>query len=257
GSDVGQDPALVAVYTAAARRGTNLPILAKMTPNLGNMELPAIAAMKSGSTGIAAINTIKSIMNIDLDDFVSEPRVDGRSCVGGYSGKAVKPIALRYIHDLKKHSSLKEVPVSGMGGIETWKDAAEFIALGCENLQITTAVMEYGYRIIDYLLEGMTAYLNDKGMASINDLVGIALPRLVSANRLNRHSISYPRFDRNKCSGCGRCYLSCSDGGHQAISWRAKDGQPLLVPEKCTGCQLCAVVCPVNAISAGKRMEAV
>lgn len=252
GSDVGQNPELVARFTAATRRGTHLPILAKMTPNIGNMEVPALAAMENGSTGIAAINTIKSIMNIDLEGFISEPQVDGKSCIGGYSGKAVKPIALRFIHDMKKHPDLKDAPISGMGGIESWRDAAEFMALGCTNLQITTSVMLYGYRIIEDLIEGLSSYLGEKGFDSLKQMVGMALPNLVPADQLNRHSISYPKFDKSACLACGRCYLSCLDGGHQALDL-GKDGKPKLLPKLCVGCQLCTVVCPVGAISAGQR----
>jgi len=253
GSDVGQDPELVAKFTAATRRGTHLPILAKMTPNIGNMEIPALAAMKAGADGIAAINTIKSIMNINLDDYGSEPYVDGKSAVGGYSGKTVKPIALRFIHDMKKHPELVDVPISGMGGIETWRDAAEFLALGCTNLQITTSVMQYGYRIIDDLIDGLASFMAEKGYEKLEEMVGMALPNLVPAEDLNRHSISYPKIDRNTCIGCGRCYVSCFDGGHQAIK-TDEDGRARLIPKKCVGCHLCIMVCPVGAISPGKRI---
>jgi dihydropyrimidine dehydrogenase (NAD+) subunit PreA len=257
GSDVGQDPELVKLYTAATRKGTHLPILAKMTPNIGNMEIPAMAAMETGANGLAAINTIKSIMNISLDDFSSEPQVDGKSSVGGYSGKTVKPIALRFIHDMKKHPKLQDAPISGMGGIETWVDAAEFIALGCENIQITTAVMQYGYRIIDDLIDGLSTYLGEKGLASLRELVGRALPQLVPADELNRHSIAYPKFDKQACIGCGRCYLSCLDGGHQALAINEADSKPRLLAKKCVGCQLCSLVCPVGAISVSQRVERV
>lgn len=255
GSDVGQNPELVSLYTLAVRKGTRLPVLAKMTPNLGNMEIPALAAVKAGADGIAAINTIKSIMNINPDDFVSGPAVDGKSCVGGYSGKTVKPIALRFIHDMKKHPGLKDIPVSGMGGIETWRDAAEFLALGCTNLQVTTSVMQYGYRVIDDLVNGLSAWLGEKGYSSVQEIVGMALPNLVAADGLNRRSVSYPEFDRGRCVGCGRCYLSCRDGGHQALEINEATGGPRLVPKKCAGCHLCAAVCPAGAISAGRRVR--
>lgn len=255
GSDVGQNPELVAKYTKAVREGTHLPILAKMTPNIGNMEIPAYAAVEAGATGIAAINTIKSIMNINLKTYCSGPDVDGKSSVGGYSGKAVKPIALRFIHDMKTYDKLSNTPISGMGGIETWRDAAEFIALGCENLQITTAVMQYGYRIIDDLIDGMKLYLSSQGFHEIKELVGKGLPKIVPADKLDRDSIFYPKFDREKCIGCGRCYISCFDGGHQAVIVEKDTGKPILQAKKCVGCHLCVSVCPVSAILPGKRMQ--
>ncbi len=255
GSDVGQSPELVAAYVKATRKGTSLPILAKMTPNIGNMEESAIESVKAGADGIAAINTIKSIMNIQLDNFNTEPNIEGKSSVGGYSGKAVKPIALRFINDMKKCNELKNIPISGMGGIETWRDAAEFMALGCENIQITTAVMEHGYRIIEDLISGMELYLSSKGYTSVKEIIGKALPNIVPTNELNRDTICYPKFDRDVCISCGRCYLSCYDGGHQAISIDSITGKPKLIPDKCVGCLLCSKVCPIDAIGVSKRVS--
>lgn len=254
GSDIGTNPKLVALYTAATKRGTNLPILAKMTPNITNMEVPALAAVEAGADGIAAINTIKSVMNINLQTFTSGPDVVGKSAVGGYSGKAVKPIALRFIHDMKSNPKLKETPISGMGGIENWMDAAEFLALGCETVQITTAVMQYGYRIIDDLLEGLSAYMEASGFHSLQDMVGKAQPNVLPAEKLNRSSICYPKFNRELCVSCGRCYLSCYDAGHQALTI-GKDGKPVLDGKKCVGCQLCKIVCPAEAILSGTRVS--
>lgn len=254
GSDVGQDPALVASYTRAVRKGTDLPVLAKMTPNLGNMEPPAISAVQAGATGIAAINTIKSIMNVDLDTFASGPAVEGKTSVGGYSGKAVKPIALRFIQSMKSCAQLAGVPVSGMGGIETWRDAAEFIAMGCTNIQVTTAVMQYGYRIIDDMTEGMKAYLGSHGYKSISEIAGRALPGVIAADDLDRRTICFPRFNRSRCVGCGRCALSCYDGGHQALLQDEGSGYPILDAKKCVGCHLCVTVCPADAISRGIRI---
>ena len=254
GSDVGTDPDLVARYVAATKRGTKLPVLAKMTPNITKMEIPARAAMEAGASGLAAINTIKSVMNIDLEHFSSEPDIEGKSTVGGYSGKAVKPIALRFIHDLKKDEQLKDVPISGMGGIETWRDAAEFLSLGCETVQVTTSVMQYGYRVIDDIIDGMNDYLCRIGAQSVREIVGKALPSLVAADAVDRDTIEYPRFDRKSCVGCGRCYISCFDGGHQAIHMD-ENRHPIMNARKCVGCQLCRLVCSVGAISAGKRVK--
>lgn len=255
GSDVGTNPELVAAYTAAVRRGTSLPILAKMTPNITSVEPAAEAAMEAGADGIAAINTVKSIMNVDLDTFVSEPKVSGKSAVGGYSGKAVKPIALRFISDLSQDKKLTGAQLSGMGGIETWRDAAEFIALGCGTVQITTAVMQYGYRIIDDLIDGLSRYLTESGIGSVSNLLGRSVDSVVSADELDRSSVEYPLFDRSSCIGCGRCYLSCYDGGHQAIVMDDAKHTPIMDPKKCVGCQLCRLVCPVGAIGVGKRIH--
>lgn len=254
GSDVGENPELVAAFTRAVRKGTHLPILAKMTPNIGNMTIPAIAAIEAGATGIAAINTIKSIMNINLDTFSSGPDVEGRTSVGGYSGKAVKPIALHFIQSLKSHGKLAEIPISGMGGIETWRDAAEFMALGCENIQVTTSVMQYGYRVIEDMIDGMRLYLSTNGYQSIREIIGKALPQVVPAEKLDRDSICYPRFNRAACLGCGRCFISCYDGGHQAISQEERTGKPILNPNNCVGCHLCLTVCPADAIKIGTRI---
>jgi dihydropyrimidine dehydrogenase (NAD+) subunit PreA len=255
GADVGQTPELVKRYTEFTRKGTHLPILAKMTPNLGNMEIPAIAAMEGGADGIAAINTIKSISGIQLSDMSPPPHINGKSAVSGYSGKAVKPIALRFIHDMAKHEKLNGIPISGMGGIETWQDAAEFIALGCENIQITTAVMQYGYRIIDDLLSGLKIYMKDMGYQKISDFAGIALDSLVNPDKLSRDTVVYPVISREKCVGCGRCYISCKDAGHQAISFEEETRTPKIIGSSCVGCHLCLLVCPCSAIGTSKRVK--
>ncbi|WP_058486529.1 NAD-dependent dihydropyrimidine dehydrogenase subunit PreA [Defluviitalea phaphyphila] len=255
GSDVGQDPELVKTYVEYTKKGTHLPVLAKMTPNIGNMEIPAIAAIEGGADGIAAINTIKSILGLDLKNKTPNLNIAGKSSVSGYSGKAVKPIALRFIHDMAKNEKLKNVPFSGMGGIETWHDALEFIALGCSNIQVTTSVMQYGYRIIEDLIDGTLKFMYENGIEKISDMVGMALDNLVPAEELDRNSIIYPSFNRDKCIGCGRCYISCADGGHQAITFDTNNRKPKLLGDKCVGCHLCRLVCPTQAIGESKRIK--
>ncbi|MGN1121715.1 MAG: NAD-dependent dihydropyrimidine dehydrogenase subunit PreA [Eubacteriales bacterium] len=255
GSDVGQSPELVERYTRLVKNATHLPVLAKMTPNIGNMEIPAMAAVRGGADGLAAINTVKCITGLDLDTMQPHMSANSKSSVSGYSGKAVKPIALRFIHDLAKCRELEGIPLSGMGGVETWRDALEFIALGCSNIQVTTAVMEYGYRIIDDLLAGLEQYLSQHKSRHVRDLVGAALDTLVPTDRLDRQSMTYPVIDKSRCVGCGRCYISCRDAGHQALQCTETHKKPRLDGGKCVGCHLCSLVCPVGAISQSKRVQ--
>lgn len=253
GSDVGQNPELVRRYTECVKKGASVPVLAKMTPNTGNMEPAAIAAKNGGADGIAAINTIKCITGFDLEKDEPLNSVSGKTAVSGYSGKAVKPIALRFIYDMAVCDELRGVPLSGIGGIETWRDAAEFIALGCENIQITTAVMQYGYRIIDDLISGTKAYMKRRGISKLSSLVGTAADTVTTPDELDRSTVTYPVFDRKLCIGCGRCYVSCRDGGHGAIAF-GTERKPTLAAGKCVGCHLCSLVCPHGAIGKSKRV---
>ena len=253
GSDIGQVPELVERFTAAARRGAKIPILAKLTPNVATMSPAAEAAKRGGADGIAAINTIKSIIGVNPHTYVSAPAVHGMSAVGGYSGNAVKPIALRFIAELGQNPALKGMHLSAMGGVETWLDALEFILLGGGSIQVTTAVMQYGYRIIDDLKAGLLLYLREKDFSSVNEVRGLALGSVSdTTDVLERDTVIFPRFHREKCIGCGRCVVSCADGGHQAIRLD-EDRRPVLNGQKCVGCHLCVLVCPQGAITSSRK----
>ncbi|MBN9647560.1 NAD-dependent dihydropyrimidine dehydrogenase subunit PreA [Terrisporobacter sp.] len=254
GSDVGQNPELVKTYCEAVARGSKLPILAKMTPNIGDMNIPAIASMEGGAAGISTINTIKSVTGIDFDKMIGLPIVNGKSSISGYSGKAVKPIALRFIQQMRTNEKLKNVPISGIGGIETWKDALEFIVLGASNLQVTTAVMQYGYRIVEDMISGLSYFMEERGIDKLEDLVGIANSNIIPAEDIDRTFVIYPEIDKDKCLGCGRCYVSCFDGGHQAYTYNEETREISLNKDKCVGCHLCSLVCPVGAIGKGEIM---
>lgn len=243
GSDVGQSPRVVELFTKAARRGTNLPILSKLTPNVGIMSPAAEASVRGGADGIAAINTIKSLIEIEPGS--------GKVAVGGFSGNSVRPIAMRFISELSQNKALEGKHISAMGGIETWKDALAFILLGAKSIQITTAVMQYGYRIIDDLKKGLLIFMKERGV-TMDDIVGGMVKKVVDVEEVERDIVVYPKFLREKCIGCGRCVISCMDGGHQAISF-TPDRKPLMDPKKCVGCHLCILVCPEEAIvSSGK-----
>ena len=254
GSDVGQNPELVKQFTACVKQSVRIPVISKMTPNITNMAVPATACVEGGADAISAINTIKSV-TMDAD-----AEVEGRRTISGYSGRAVRPIALRYILELAqmrdhlKDKNLK-VDLSGVGGIETWRDALEFIQLGCSNVQVCTAVMQYGYRIIDDLILGLQRYLAKRGLSSLDALVGERVPKFQNPDHLDRDTIIYPKFDRELCVGCGRCEVSCNDGGHQAIVFNHETRQPRLVGTKCVGCHLYRLVCPVGAIGLTRRVR--
>ncbi len=252
GSDVGTNAELCKKYCQAVKRGSKLPMIAKMTPNITDMVPVALACLEGGADGIAAINTIKSICNIDLDKKVGLPIVDGKSAISGYSGKAVKPVALRFIQQMRQDPRLKDLAISGIGGIETWEDAAEFILVGASTLQVTTGIMQYGYRIVEDMKNGLMHYMEEQGVDHLKDLVGLANKNIIPAENLNRDYIVRPQFDYDKCVNCGRCYISCYDGGHQAIVWDEEKRQPSCNKDKCVGCLLCGHVCPVGAISKGE-----
>ena len=253
GSDIGQVPELVERFTAAARRGASIPILAKLTPNVAKMSPAAEAAKRGGADGIAAINTIKSIIAVNAHTYVSAPAVHGMSAVGGYSGNAVKPIALRFITELGQNPELAGMHLSAMGGVETWRDALEYILLGAGSIQVTTAVMQYGYRIIDDLKAGLNLYLAEKGFSCLEEARGMGLDSISeTTDVLERDTIVFPMFHREKCIGCGRCAISCADGGHQAIRL-GENRKPILDGKRCVGCHLCVLICPARAITPGRK----
>ena len=247
GSDVGQSPELVKTFTACVKRSVKIPVIPKMTPNITHIAEPAIACLEAGADAISAINTIKSVT------MAPAAEVSGQRTISGYSGRAVRPIALRHILELAQMPVKTEL--SGIGGIETWRDALEFIQLGCTNVQICTAVMQYGYRIIDDLVLGLQRYLAKRGVSQLHDIVGELLPSFLNPDHLDRDTIIYPKFDKEQCIGCGRCEVSCSDGGHQAIVFDHATRRPRLVGTKCVGCHLCRLVCPTGAIGTTKRIS--
>ena len=216
GSAVGQVPEYCEQITGWVKERARTPVIVKLTPNISDIRIPARAARRAGADALSAINTINSITGIDLDTFEPRPKVDGKSSHGGYCGPAVKPIALNMVQQIQG-DPLATLPLSGIGGIATWRDAAEFLLLGCGNVQVCTAAMHYGYRILEDMADGLLGWMRDKGFATIDDFRGLSLPNVMEWKQLNLNYRVVARIHADKCIGCQLCYTACWDGAHQCI----------------------------------------
>ena len=248
GSAVGQEPAVLQTIVEWVMEVANVPVITKLTPNISHIVDPGLAAVKGGTNAISLINTFKSIVGIDLDTYAPYPVVDGKGTNGGYCGPAVKPIALDMVKELTQHPEIQDIPVSGIGGIETWRDAVEFILLGAGSVQVCTAVMHYGFGIVREMKAGLEQFMIDKGYETIYDFKGKALPNVTEWKHLNLKHKVVASIDNDKCIGCDLCYVACDDGAHQAIRIPKENGNriPEIIEENCVGCNLCALVCPVE-----------
>jgi dihydropyrimidine dehydrogenase (NAD+) subunit PreA len=257
GSAVGQNPDVAETIVGWVMEAATIPVIVKLTPNITNVVYAARAAKRAGADAISLINTINSITNVNLETLVPEPFVAGRSSHGGYCGPAVKPIALNMVHSCAADPEVN-LPISGIGGIGSWKDAAEFVALGASTLQVCTAIMHHGFRIVEDMTDGLSAYLDSKGMRSLADLRGRAVPQVGNWQQLDLHYQRVARIDYDKCIGCNLCHIACEDGAHQCIDlvdptpYGLGPGRvpgkpvPKVREDDCVGCNLCSIVCPVD-----------
>jgi dihydropyrimidine dehydrogenase (NAD+) subunit PreA len=255
GHKVGQAFHLLERFTAAVKQAVKIPVMAKMTPNITDMTEPALYAKHGGADAISAINTVRGISEIGRADWVPKPNVFGVGAISGTSGPAVKPIGLNFIASMAKCPELG-LPLSGMGGIETWIDALEYLLVGASTVQVTSGIMHYGYRIVGDLIEGLSDYMAMKGIARIGDLVGKALPHLQETDKFDLNRQGVVEYDLNACIGCGQCYIVCNDAAGQALEWDGRRRRPRLVEDKCLSCMLCQVVCPVPELIRFKEMPA-
>jgi dihydropyrimidine dehydrogenase (NAD+) subunit PreA len=244
GAAVGQVPEYIEMVTRWVKQNSRMPCIVKLTPNVADIRKPAEAARRGGADAVSLINTVNSITSVDLDSFSPEPSIDGKGAHGGLCGPAVKPIALNMVAEIARNPATSDLPISGIGGVTTWRDAAEFLALGAGNVQVCTAAMTYGFGIIKELTAGLSLYLDGKGMA-LDGLVRRAVPNVTDWQHLNLNYVAKARIDQDACIKCGRCYAACEDTSHQAI-WM-KPGRVFEVNDaECVACNLCVNVCPVE-----------
>jgi dihydropyrimidine dehydrogenase (NAD+) subunit PreA len=247
GSAVGQVPEYVEMVTSWCKQHSRLPVIVKLTPNITNILAPAQAAFRGGADAVSLINTLQSITGVDLDLMAPEPVVDGQGTHGGYCGPAVKPIALRMVAEIAR--DLPGLPISGIGGIDGWRAAAEFIALGAGTVQVCSAAMHHGFRIVSDMIDGLSNWMDTKGYSNIEEFRGRATGNYVHWSDLNLNWKTIARIDPNLCIRCGLCYIACEDTSHQAIAALREDGQRRyeVIDAECVGCNLCQHVCPVES----------
>ncbi|GGB33064.1 dihydropyrimidine dehydrogenase subunit B [Tistrella bauzanensis] len=257
GAAVGQVPEYVEMVTRWVKKHSRLPTIVKLTPNITDVRQSARAAKNGGADAVSLINTINSIVSVDLDLMAPEPTVDGKGTHGGYCGPAVKPIALNMVAEIARDPATQGLPISGIGGIQSWKDSAEFIALGCGSVQVCTAAMHYGFRIVQDMIDGLNNWMDSKGYKTLDDVRGRAVPNVTDWQFLNMKYDIKARIDQDQCIKCGLCHIACEDTSHQAIT-ALKDGRRHfeVVDAECVGCNLCMLACPVPSCITMERVDA-
>lgn len=248
GSAVGQVPEYIEIVTRWVKQYSRMPCIVKLTPNVTSILPPAMAAKRGGADAVSLINTIKSVTSVNLDSFAPEPTIDGKGTHGGYCGPAVKPIALNMVGEIARHLETRGLPISGIGGVTTWRDAAEFLAMGAGNVQVCTAAMTYGFKVVQEMISGLSDYMDAKGFASVQEIVGRAVPNFSEWQHLNLNYTTKAVIDQDDCIKCGRCYAACEDTSHQAIAM-SPERVFTVKDEDCVACNLCVDVCPVDCIS--------
>ena len=256
GSAMGQVPEYTCMVTEWVKEVSALPVIVKLTPNVTNIVPPGRAAQKGGADAVSLINTINSVMGVDIETMIPYPNVGGMAAHGGYCGTAVKPIALNMVSELARDAEFN-IPISGIGGINTWRDAVEFLLLGAGTVQVCTAVMHFGYRIVEDLIDGLNNYLDEKGFASVNDIIGKSVPRVTDWSNLDLNYKVVARVNNENCIQCNLCHIACEDGAHQCIDFTMVDNKrfPIVDEQECVGCNLCYLVCPAPGAISMVRLD--
>jgi len=245
GSAVGQVPEYIQMVTEWCKQYYSKPVIVKLTPNITDIRNPARAAFAGNADAVSLINTINSITSVDLDAMAPQPTIDGKGTHGGYCGPAVKPIALNMVAEIARDPATAGKPISAIGGVTTWRDAAEFMVMGAGNVQVCTAAMTYGFKVVQEMISGLSQWMDEKGYTATSDFIGQAVPNVTDWQYLNLNYVAKAKIDQDACIKCGRCYAACEDTSHQAI-WM-KEGRVFEVNDaECVACNLCVDVCPVE-----------
>ena len=245
GAAVGQVPEYIQMVTEWCKKYYSKPVIVKLTPNITDIRNPARAAKAGGADAVSLINTINTITSVDLDLMAPQPTIGGKGTHGGYCGPAVKPIAMNMVAEIARDPQTAGLPISGIGGVTTWRDAAEFMALGAGNVQVCTAAMTYGFKVVQEMISGLSEWMDDKGYTSTADFIGKATPNVTDWQYLDLNYVTKAKIDPDACIKCGRCYIACEDTSHQAILM--KEGRVFEVDDsECVACNLCVDVCPVE-----------
>jgi dihydropyrimidine dehydrogenase (NAD+) subunit PreA len=257
GAAVGQVPDYVEMVTRWCKAHSRMPVIVKLTPNVTSILGPARAAVRGGADAVSLINTINSIVSINLDLMAPEPVVDGKGTHGGYCGPAVKPIALHMAAEIARDPECRNIPVSAIGGIETWRDAAEFMAVGAGTIQVCTAAMHYGFKIVDDMIDGLERWMEKSRYDRIDDFRGRAVKNITDWQYLNLNYKTIAVIDQDMCIKCGLCHVVCEDTSHQAVAALRGEGKRRyeVIEAECVGCNLCMHVCPVEGCITMKQVE--
>ena len=245
GAAVGQVPEYIEMVTGWCKKYYSKPVIVKLTPNITDVRFPAAAAKRGGADAVSLINTINSIVSVDLDSMSPEPSINGKGTHGGYCGPAVKPIAMSMVSEIARGPETAGLPISGIGGVTTWRDAAEYIALGCGNVQVCTAAMTYGFKVVQEMISGLSQWMDEKGHSSIQDFMGAAIPNTTDWQYLDLNYVAKAMINQDDCISCGRCFAACEDTSHQAIVM-SEDRKFSVIDAECVACNLCVEVCPVE-----------
>ena len=254
GSAVGQVPEYIEMVARWCKENYSKPVIVKLTPNITDIRFPARAAHSGGADAVSLINTINSITSVNLDQFAPEPTIDGFGSHGGYCGPAVKPIALNMVAEISRDTQTKGLPISAIGGVTTWRDAVEFMLLGAGNVQVCTAAMTYGFKVVQEMISGMSEYMDEKGFTSTSDFVGLAVPKVKDWKDLNLNYVTKAEIDQDACINCGRCYIVCEDTSHQAIEM-SEDRVFSVKDDECVACNLCVNVCPIEGCITMRELD--